>query len=110
MLMRLPLLDRWYKAYLVRSAPTDLEHLLLFIGALIFPAVSAGYNHGVPQALKYLPDHFLGEYTWRPSVIACYSAGSFWRCARCDEIANDLGRVRYAQHSQPFLVPRIGGT
>jgi NAD(P)H-dependent FMN reductase len=52
------------------------------LAAIIKPAdayviVSAEYNHSIPPALSNLLDHFLEEYFFRPSAIACYSAGSF---------------------------------
>ena len=39
--------------------------------------VSGEYNHSIPPALTNLLDHFLEECFWRPSAIACYSAGAF---------------------------------
>src|SRR3546814_11708969 len=63
------------------SAPEELERLAtLYRRADGFLIVSAEYNHGIPPALKNLPDHFLEEYFWRPSAIACYSAGD-WKGA-----------------------------
>jgi len=49
----------------------------LYRGADGFVGVSGEYNHGIPPALKNLLDHFLEEYFFRPSGIACYSAGAF---------------------------------
>ena len=74
----LPLLDRMYKEYPAGQAPPVLERL----AAILKPAdgyviVSAEYNHSVPPALSNLLDHFLEEYFFKPSAIACYSAGSF---------------------------------
>jgi NAD(P)H-dependent FMN reductase len=74
----LPLLDRMYKEYPAGQAPPVLEGL----AAILKPAdgyviVSAEYNHSVPPALSNLLDHFLEEYFFKPSAIACYSAGSF---------------------------------
>lgn len=74
----LPLLDRMYKEYPAGQAPPVLERL----AGLIKPAdgyviVSAEYNHSVPPALSNLLDHFLEEYFFKPSAIACYSAGAF---------------------------------
>ncbi len=42
-----------------------------------FLIVCGEYNHSIPPALSNLLDHFLEEYFWRPSAIACYSAGAF---------------------------------
>jgi NAD(P)H-dependent FMN reductase len=74
----LPLLDRMYKEYPAGQAPPVLAGL----AAILKPAdgyviVSAEYNHSVPPALSNLLDHFLEEYFFKPSAIACYSAGSF---------------------------------
>lgn len=74
----LPLLDRMYKEYPPGHAPAVLERL----AGVIKPAdgyviVSAEYNHSVPPALSNLLDHFLEEYFFKPSAIACYSAGPF---------------------------------
>lgn len=76
--LQLPLLDRMYKEYPKGSAPDELEQLAtLYRLADAFVIVSAEYNHSVPPALSNLLDHFLEEYFWRPSAIACYSAGAF---------------------------------
>src|SRR3954470_11530270 len=74
----LPLLDRMYKEYAPPEAPPALERL----AGVIRPAdgyviVSGEYNHSVPPALSNLLDHFLEEYFFKPSAIACYSAGAF---------------------------------
>ncbi|WP_088562751.1 NADPH-dependent FMN reductase [Arboricoccus pini] len=76
--LTLPLLDRMYKEYAAGTAPAALEK----IASIIKPAdgfviVSGEYNNGIPPALKNLLDHFLEEWFWRPSAIACYSTGSF---------------------------------
>jgi len=74
----LPLLDKMYKEYTPESAPPVLQRL----AAIIKPAdayviVSGEYNHSVPPALSNLLDHFLEEYFFKPSAIACYSPGAF---------------------------------
>lgn len=75
---RLPLLDRMFKEYPAGSAPEPLPELAQIIRAADgFLIVSGEYNHGIPPALKNLLDHFLEEWFWRPSAIACYSAGAF---------------------------------
>lgn len=74
----LPLLDRMYKEYPKDEAPEVLERLATAIKkADAFLIVSGEYNHSIPPALSNLLDHFLEEYFWRPSGIACYSAGPF---------------------------------
>lgn len=74
---KLPLLDRMYKEY-KGDAPSVMEELArLYRGADAFLIVSGEYNNSIPPALKNLLDHYLEEYFWRPSGIACYSAGGF---------------------------------
>ncbi len=76
--LQLPLLDRMYKEYPKGDAPEVLETLAGQIrGADGFVIVCGEYNHSIPPALSNLLDHFLEEYFWRPSAIACYSAGGF---------------------------------
>ncbi len=74
----LPILDRMYKEHAKGEAPAVLERLAtLYRRADAFLVVSAEYNHSIPPALSNLLDHFLEEYFWRPSAIACYSGGRF---------------------------------
>ena len=74
----LPLLDRMYKEYPKGAAPPVMQRLAaLYQEADGFVVCSGEYNHGIPPALKNLLDHFLEEYYWRPSAIACYSAGPY---------------------------------
>jgi NAD(P)H-dependent FMN reductase len=74
----LPLLDKMFKEYPAGQAPEVLQRL----AAVIKPAdgyliVSAEYNHAIPPALSNLLNHFLEEYFFKPSAIACYSPGGF---------------------------------
>src|ERR1700694_1225308 len=74
----LPMLDRMYKEYPRGEAPAALEKLAGQIrDADGFVFITGEYNWGVPRGLKKLPDHFLGEWFWRPAAIASYSAGRF---------------------------------
>ncbi len=76
--LKLPLLDRMYKEYPKGEAPEPLERLAtLYRRSDAFVVVSAEYNHAIPPALANTLDHFLEEYFWRPSAIACYSAGQY---------------------------------
>ncbi|WP_435021066.1 NADPH-dependent FMN reductase [Tundrisphaera sp. TA3] len=76
--LQLPMLDRMYKEYPAGEAPAALERLAGQIrGADGFLIVSGEYNHSIPPALSNLLCHFLEEYFWKPSAIACYSAGGF---------------------------------
>ena len=75
---RLPLLDKMFKEYPEGEAPDPLPKLAAIIRAADgFLIVSGEYNHSIPPALKNLLDYFLEEWFWRPSAIACYSAGAF---------------------------------
>lgn len=74
----LPLLDKMYKEYSKGAAPERLEAIAgLIRQADGFLVVSGEYNHSIPPALTNMLDHFLEEWFWRPSAIACYSAGDF---------------------------------
>jgi NAD(P)H-dependent FMN reductase len=74
----LPLLDRMFKEYAAGEAPRVLERLAGIIKAADgYVIVSGEYNHSIPPALSNLLDHFLEEYYFKPSAIACYSAGPF---------------------------------
>jgi NAD(P)H-dependent FMN reductase len=73
-----PLLDKMYKEYPKGEAPEQLEAVADFIRqADGFLVISGEYNHGIPPALKNMLGHYLEEWFWRPSAIACYSAGAF---------------------------------
>ena len=74
----LPLLDRMYKEYPTGQAPDVLERLASQIRAADgYLIVSGEYNHSIQPALSNLLDHFLEEYFFKPSAIACYSDGQF---------------------------------
>lgn len=76
--MGLPMLDKMYKEYPTGQAPATLERVAETIRrADAFVFVAGEYNQGVQPGLKNLTDHFLEEWFWRPSAIACYSAGVF---------------------------------
>lgn len=100
----LPLLDKMYKEYPAGQAPPVLEKL----AAIIKPAdayliVSAEYNHSVPPALSNLLDHFLDEYFFRPSGIACYSPGGFGGVRAAMQLRAMLAEMGMA--SIPSLLP-----
>jgi len=88
---RLPLLDKMYKEYNQGTASQPLQRLAdLITSADAYIVVSGEYNHTIPPALTNLLDHFLEEYFWKPSAIACYSPGMF-------------GGVRAAMALRPML-------
>jgi NAD(P)H-dependent FMN reductase len=97
---RLPLLDKMHKEYPPGAAPDPLPKLAdILRSADGFMIVSGEYNHSIPPALKNLLDHFLEEWFWRPSAIACYSAG-VRRRSGSDAAARNPRRARHAKH--PF--------
>jgi NAD(P)H-dependent FMN reductase len=76
--LQLPLLDRMYKEYEPGQAPDPLPWMADEIAACDGVVVVTGeYNHSLPPALSNTLDHFLEEWSWRPSAIVCYSAGRY---------------------------------
>jgi NAD(P)H-dependent FMN reductase len=104
----LPLLDRMYKEYPKGQAPEVLEQMAGQIrsadGIVI---VSAEYNHSIPPALSNLLDHFLEEYFWRPSAIACYSAGPFGGVRAAMQLRAMLGELGMPSIPSLFPVPKV---
>ncbi|MDZ3837075.1 MAG: NADPH-dependent FMN reductase [Rhodospirillales bacterium] len=107
--VRLPLLDRMYKEYLKGEAPAAMEDM----GARLrkadgFVIVSGEYNHGIPPALKNLLDHFLEEWFWRPSAIACYSAGAFGGVRAAMQLRATLAELGMPSIPSLYPVPKVG--
>lgn len=106
----LPLLDKMYKEYPAGKAPAVLEKLAAIIkvsdGFLI---VSGEYNHGIPPALKNLLDHFLEEWGFRPSAIACYSAGAFGGVRAAMQLRMTLGELGMPSIPSLFPIPKVQG-
>lgn len=101
---RLPLLDKMYKEYPAGQAPPFLERLAQVIKpADAFLIVSAEYNHSVPPALSNLLDHFLEEYFFKPSAIACYSPGAFGGVRAAMQLRAMLAEM--GMSSIPSLLP-----
>lgn len=73
-----PFLNKMWKEYEEGEAPNVLEKgaekIQAADGILL---VTAEYNHSVPPALKNVLDHYLESFSFKPSAIMCYSAGSF---------------------------------
>lgn len=87
----LPFLDKMYKEFPPGKAPENMEQLATILKSVdAFIIVSGEYNHGIPAVLKNMLDHFQKEYHFKPSGIACYSAGPF-------------GGVRVAMHLRAVL-------
>ena len=108
MVIRLPLLDRMYKEHPKGEAPAELEELAaLYRRADGFLVVSAEYNHGIPPALKNLLDHFLEEYSWRPSGIVCYSAGQYGGVRAAMQLRMTLAELGMPSIPSLLPIPRI---
>jgi NAD(P)H-dependent FMN reductase len=100
----LPLLDKMYKEYPAGQAPPVLEKLAQIIKAAdAYVIVSAEYNHSIPPALSNLLDHFLEEYFWRPSAIACYSPSGFGGVRAAMQLRSMLAEMGMA--SIPSILP-----
>jgi NAD(P)H-dependent FMN reductase len=105
---QLPLLDRMYKEYPKGEAPEALERLAgRFRAADGVIIVSAEYNHSIPPALSNLLDHFLEEYFWKPSAIACYSAGPFGGVRAAMQLRAMLGELGMPSIPSLFPVPKV---
>ena len=105
----LPLLDRMYKEHPKGEAPEPLEKLAaLYREADGFLVISGEYNHGIPPALKNLLDHFLEEYFFRPSAIACYSAGGFGGVRAAMQLRMTLAELGMSSIPSLFPIPSIG--
>jgi NAD(P)H-dependent FMN reductase len=104
----LPLLDKMYKEYPAGTAPAPLEAIAKIIKpADGFLIVSGEYNHGIPPALKNLLDHFLEEWFFRPSAIACYSGGSFGGVRAAMQLRATLAELGMPSISSIFPAPRV---
>lgn len=104
----LPLLDKMYKEYPPGEAPADMEGLAEQLRAAdAFVMVSGEYNHGIPPALKNLLDHFLEEWFFRPSAIACYSAGPFGGVRAAMQLRMTLAELGMSSIPSLFAVPSV---
>jgi NAD(P)H-dependent FMN reductase len=107
--VRLPLLDRMYKEYRKGEAPAAMEDMAARLRAADgFVIVSGEYNHGIPPALKNLLDHFLEEWFWRPSAIACYSAGAFGGVRAAMQLRATLAELGMPSIPSLYAVPKVG--
>ena len=107
--VRLPLLDRMYKEYPKGEAPAAMEDMAARLRkADGFVIVSGEYNHGIPPALKNLLDHFLEEWFWRPSAIACYSAGAFGGVRAAMQLRATLAELGMPSIPSLYPVPKVG--
>ncbi len=104
----LPLLDRMYKEYPKGEAPAALEEIAGQLRAADgFLIVCGEYNHGIPPALKNLMDHFLEEYYFRPSAIACYSQGPFGGVRAAMQLRMTLAEQGMPSIPATFPAPRV---
>ena len=105
---RLPLLDKMYKEYPKNEAPEQLAAIAGFIRqADGFLVVSGEYNHGIPPALKNMLDHFLEEWFWRPSAIACYSGGTFGGVRAAMQLRATLCELGMPSIPSLFPMPKV---
>ncbi|GJD72552.1 NADPH-dependent FMN reductase [Methylobacterium goesingense] len=107
--LQLPLLDRMYKEYPKGGAPACLEDLAtLYRRSDAFLVVSAEYNHSIPPALSNTLDHFLEEYSWRPSGIVCYSAGQYGGVRAAMQLRAMMAELGASSIPSLLPIPRIG--
>ena len=105
---KLPLLDNMYKEFDEGNAPEVLEQLADIIkNADGYILCSAEYNHSIPPALSNLLDHFLEEYFFKPSAIACYSAGSFGGVRAAMQLRAMVAEMGMSSIPSIFPVPRV---
>ena len=91
-----------------KQAPEALTRLAGQIKAAdAFIIVSGEYNHSIPPALSNLLDHFLEEYFWKPSAIACYSAGPFGGVRAAMQLRAMLGELGMPSIPSLFPVPKV---
>jgi NAD(P)H-dependent FMN reductase len=105
----LPLLNKKYKEFESGSAPETMVKLSGILeesdGFLI---VTGEYNHGLPPALKNLLDHFQKEYYFKPSGIACYSAGPFGGVRAAVHLRAVVAELGMPAISSMLPFPQIG--
>ena len=108
---QLPLLDKMYKEYPAGEAPERLEHIARIIKpADGFVIVTGEYNHAPPPALKNLLDHFLEEWFFRPSAIACYSPGPFGGVRAGIQLRATLAELGMPSIPRTLPAPGLGRT
>lgn len=97
-----------YKEYPKNEAPEQLEAIAGIIRqADGFLVVSGEYNHGIPPALKNMLDHFLEEWFWRPSAIACYSRGAFGGVRAAMQLRATLCELGMPSIPSLFPMPKV---
>jgi NAD(P)H-dependent FMN reductase len=93
-----------------RAASPVLEELAqLYRGADGFVIVAGEYNQGIRPGLGNLLDHFLEEYFFRPSAIACYSAGAFGGVRAAMALRMTLAELGMPSIPSILPMPRAGG-
>ncbi len=74
----LPLLELRYREHGEGKAPKPMETVHKILDAAdAFVIVSGEYNNSIPPALANIIDHFLPEYSRKPSAVCCYSVSPF---------------------------------
>jgi NAD(P)H-dependent FMN reductase len=72
--------------------------------------VSGEYNHSIPPGLSNTLDHFLEEYSWRPSAIVCYSGGRFGGVRAAMQLRAMLCELGMPSIPSLLPIPEIGIT
>jgi NAD(P)H-dependent FMN reductase len=105
----LPLIDKMYKEYKNDEAPENLKKLSqIFSSVDGFIVVSGEYNHSIPPALTNLMDYFQSEYYFKPSAIACYSAGAYGGVRAAMQLRMFLSELGTPSIPTLFVMPKIG--
>lgn len=108
---RLPLLDKMFKEYSPGEAPEAMRAIGdIFETADGFIIVTGEYNHSVPPSLKNILDHFQREYLFKPSAIACYSAGRFGGMRAAVHMRSLVGELGMPSISSMLSFPKIQDT
>ena len=106
--VKLPLLNKRYSDYPKGKASEKLENLAkIYCKTDAFVVVSAEYNHSIPPALSNLIDHFFDEYFFKPSLIVCYSNGSFGGVRAAVQLRTMLAEVGMSSIPTIFPIPKV---
>lgn len=104
----MPFLNKMYKEY-DGGAPKVIEKLhKSFESADAILIVSGEYNHGLPPALKNILDHYQGEFHFKPSGLATYSAGMFGGVRAAMHLRAVTSELGMPSVPTTFPVPTVG--
>ena len=106
----LPLLKKAFHFY---KDPQEAPQVLQTTNKIIetadaFIVISAEYNHCMPPALTNMMDYFpIRSYKYRPTGIACYSAGSFGGVRAAMQVRCLMGELGSPTVGTLFPIPQI---